>query len=160
MKAAVPKPTARTSLRIALIAFGCLPLLGWIPASTPWLGSLSDLLATALGFACQNDPSRALAPLGEAMPVCARCSGLYFGVGLGAALCAPTLRRESLWVWLGFALLLMGLDVATEQLHMRPPYATLRLITGLLVAYPAALLALGIAQTSASAKRRSAMRTV
>ncbi|MEN9577298.1 MAG: hypothetical protein RJA70_307 [Pseudomonadota bacterium] len=115
-----------------------------MPGDIPVLGSFGSLLRTALSLACQNDPARAFAPGGEPLAVCARCSGLYFGLAAGALVLRPRLRRAAAWAWLGCGLFVMGLDVATEQLLMRPPSATLRLVTGLLVSYPALLLALAV----------------
>jgi uncharacterized membrane protein len=74
--------------------------------------------------------------LGHALPVCARCSGLYFGLGLGALFARPVLSARALRGWLMLASALMLLDVLSEALGLRPPWAPLRLLSGIALAYP------------------------
>ncbi len=114
-----------------LLTLGPLPflpaLLGrWahVPPVS-WLGAWFE-------FQCQQAPAR-LAP-GAA--VCTRCLGLYVGLALGALLLRPRLRPALMRVWVGFASLLMLLDVASEQLDLRGPHPLFRLLTGLLLAFP------------------------
>jgi hypothetical protein len=68
--------------------------------------------------------------------VCARCSGIYFGFGLGALIRRPELSPRALRAAVGAAALLMLGDVLLERYGFHRPWATLRLVTGLLLAYP------------------------
>lgn len=125
-----------------------------LPESVPFLGTVSHFLQLVLGAACQDQPSRALAPFGHALAVCARCTGLYLGLALGAVLMWPRMRAPVTWACLGCGLFLMALDVATETVGLRPPHAWLRLLTGLQVSYPAALIALAAYPKEQTATRR------
>ena len=69
--------------------------------------------------------------------VCARCLGLYVGVGVGALIVRPRLRAPWLEVWLALTVLAMLADVASEALGWRPAWAPLRLATGLALGYTA-----------------------
>lgn len=128
-------------LRLLLVLIGTLPLWSFVPNDTTLLGPIARSVSALLGSVCQQDLSRAL-PIFEASLPCARCSGLYFGVGLGAWLPRPTLSSGRLWTWFGFGLAIIALDVATEVLRMRPASAWMRLLTGIILAYPASLLAI------------------
>jgi uncharacterized membrane protein len=68
--------------------------------------------------------------------VCVRCFGIYLGLGLGALILRPHLSTWPLRIWVGFAAVVMVLDVWTELLGMRPESAWLRLLTGILLSYP------------------------
>ena len=72
--------------------------------------------------------------------VCARCLGLYVGLGLGALIGRPRLATPRLELWLAGAALAMGADVATEALGWRAPWALLRFATGLALAYAAGVI--------------------
>lgn len=140
-------------LRAALLGFGALPLLTLIPSSASVVGGLADGLGAVMGLACQDNPSRALSPLGQPMSVCARCTGLYLGLFGSALLLRPGFRRPALWLWLSVGLTAVFLDVATEWLRMRPPSAALRVATGMMASYPAGLLALGIGRSITKGRR-------
>ena len=130
-------PSARSLPRVALILFGLSPIasLGLGDSALGWL------LRSWFELQCFRDPSRLLGMVGVTLPLCSRCAGLYFGLALGAAWARPRLRRSVLLTWFGCSLLIMLLDVLSEQLGMRPAASSLRLATGLLVAYPASVLA-------------------
>ena len=102
----------------------------------PGLSLIGDGFAAWFDFQCHREPERSLSFLGQVLPVCSRCLGIYLGLGLGALILRPKLRLWPLRIWVGTAALVMVLDVATELLGMRPEWAPLRLITGLLLAYP------------------------
>lgn len=74
--------------------------------------------------------------VGHSLPVCARCTGIYFGLAAGALLALPRLGSLTLRVWLLTASALMLLEVLSEARGFRPPVASLRLATGALFAYP------------------------
>ncbi len=76
---------------------------------------------------------------GDLLPVCSRCAGIYVGLGLGAALLRPRLGVWPLRIWVGFAALVMILDVATETLGMRPELGSFRFTTGAFLSFPVAV---------------------
>ena len=96
-------------------------------------GSAAALLDGWFRFQCERDPVRMLG-VGA---VCARCLGLYVGLGAGALLLRPRLGGRRLELWLAVAVVAMLLDVASEALGWRPAWAPLRLATGLALGYPA-----------------------
>ena len=80
-------------------------------------------------FACHHRPDRTLHLRGRPLPVCARCTGLYAGYGLG------------LVFWLGWAklswplalllVLPLAFDGLTQRLGWRESNNVMRLATGL-----------------------------
>jgi len=123
-------------VRALLGAFALAPFVPLVAQSVPGLAGLASGLERWFSFQCQRDPTRALWLLGQPLPVCARCSGIYWGFGLGALVARPRLRTGRLRAWVLAASLLMVLDVATEALGMRPAWAPLRVLSGALLAYP------------------------
>jgi hypothetical protein len=119
-------------LRALLVALGVAP---FVPALAP-LGGLSHALEAWFAFQCERDPSRMLA-VGA---VCARCLGLYVGLGLGALVARPRLAYPRLELALGGAVALLLLDVASESFDWRGPSGPLRLFTGLALGYLAGVL--------------------
>lgn len=113
-------------------------LLPWLPALTEnvWgLSKLGHLVEVWFAFQCHREPDRMLVGL-TLVPVCARCFGIYTGLGLGALVSRPRLSNRPLFVWVAVAGVLMILDVVTEMLALRPPSSLLRLATGLLLSWP------------------------
>lgn len=129
-------------LRWAFLTLALLQLLAFAPTQWFVLGPLGQLSHQLLGGVCANAPDRSLSLAGVPSAVCARCLGLYLGLGLGV-LYNPSWRSESATVAFALGLLFMALDVATEWLGMRAPCSPLRLLTGLCVAVPAAWLVCG-----------------
>lgn len=142
--AASEAPPTRLGLALGWTARVALVLVGLSPFFPPLLGDVPGLSWLAAGaeswfeYQCHRDPARSLHVVGWVLPVCVRCSGIYFGLGLGALILRPRLGAWPLRLWVGGAALVMILDVATETLGMRPEYAPLRLVTGMLLAYPVA----------------------
>ncbi|HWZ90890.1 MAG TPA: DUF2085 domain-containing protein [Polyangiaceae bacterium] len=132
------------ALRALLGSVALLPFLPWLLHGVPGLSGLADACERWFSFQCQRDPSRALYAFGHALPVCARCSGIYFGFGLGACVARPHLGAPLLRRWVAVACLFMLLDVLSEALGMRAPWAPLRVMSGMLLAYP-----VGVASLSA-----------
>lgn len=132
MNGPAPRPRALRLLpavvRALLLAVGIAPFL---PRAFP---SASQPLQAWFAFQCSRAASRML-PIDVA--VCARCLGIYVGFGLGALTLWPRLRPLPARLVIGVAALVMMLDVASEALGMRPPAPWFRLLTGLLLAYPA-----------------------
>ncbi len=118
--------------RVVLAAIGVSPFL---PVLMTHVGAapLAALLDGWFRFQCERDPVRMLG-LGA---VCARCLGLYVGLGAGGLVARPRLAGRRLELWLALAVLAMLLDVASESLGWRPAWAPLRLVTGLVLGYPA-----------------------
>lgn len=124
------------AVRGLLVVVGLSPWLPALAAELPLLEPLATLVETWFGFQCHRDPSRALTFGSLALPVCARCFGIYAGLGLGALVLRPRLEPRYLRLWLAGSVLVMLLDVATELLAMRPESPALRVVTGALLAWP------------------------
>jgi uncharacterized membrane protein len=126
----------RWALWAVLVSAALWPLL---PALTPRgsaLGTPARLLQAWFELHCAREPSRSLFLGAIQLSVCARCSGIYWGLGLGALVRRPDVSQGPLRLWLALAALLMLADVAAERagLHASWPFA--RVATGLLLAYP------------------------
>jgi uncharacterized membrane protein len=134
--------TAR-AVRAALIAVGFSPFLTAWARELPVLGVLARASDAWFAFQCERDAARLLA-WPPHLPVCSRCLGIYMGLGLGAALVRPRLSPRALAVWAAFGALAMALDVASETLGLRPPWAPLRLATGLALAYPVSVAVISV----------------
>jgi uncharacterized membrane protein len=122
--------------RVLLVGLGLLPLLPPLLHRVPALSVLADACERWFTFQCQRDPQRVLYVLGQPLPVCARCTGIYFGLGAGALLGRPRLEPRALRTWVTIASALMLLDVLSEALGLRPAWAPLRVFSGALLAYP------------------------
>jgi uncharacterized membrane protein len=133
-----------TIVRGLLIAVGALPLVPRLLARTP----AADLFMCWFRFQCQRDPARTLSVFGQALPVCARCSGIYLGAALGALILRPRLEPRELRLWLAVASALMLADVLSEVFALRPAWAPLRVVSGALLSYP-----VGAALVHAARKR-------
>ena len=117
---------------------GVLMLVGlspFLPALFERVGAApaAQALDAWFHFQCERDPARML----TVGAVCARCLGLYVGLGLGALVARPRLGSRRLELWLALAALAMLADVGSEWLGWRPAWAPLRLGTGLALGYPA-----------------------
>jgi uncharacterized membrane protein len=128
-------PRAR-ALRVLLAAVLLLPFVPRLTRGIPGLSLLGELTLRWFGFQCQRDASRSLVFLGEALPVCARCSGIYLGFGLGALLLRPRLGPTWLRAWVLLASALMLLDVLSEAFGFRSAWAPLRVLSGAVLSYP------------------------
>lgn len=120
----------------AAASVGLWPLLPHAGAWWSPLRAAYRALEPWFALHCQLDPSRGVSVAGLPLAVCARCSGIYFGFGLGALIRRPQLSPRALRYATGAAALLMLGDVQLERYGWHPPWATLRLVTGLLLAYP------------------------
>ena len=124
------------AVRVLLIAIGLSPWLPALASLLPGLEPLASLLESWFGLQCHRDPSRALTFGSVQLPVCARCFGIYAGLGWGALVLCPRLEPKYLRLWLVSSVVVMLLDVATELLEMRPAWPALRVVTGALLAWP------------------------
>jgi uncharacterized membrane protein len=123
---------------LVAVARALLVLVGLSPFAPPLLAAagatpLAGVLDAWFRFQCERDPLRMLG-VGA---VCARCLGLYVGLGAGALLARPRLGGHRLELWLAVAALAMLADVGSEWLGWRAAWAPLRLATGLFLGYPA-----------------------
>jgi uncharacterized membrane protein len=127
----------RTS-RIFLLACGVLPVVTWAAAAAGLDGGPFVLAEAWFDLQCHNLARRSFALLGEPLPVCTRCLGIYLGLG-AAALSGARLRIR--WTWLlafmWIAAALIAVDVLTESAGWRPASAPLRFLTGALFALAA-----------------------
>jgi uncharacterized membrane protein len=127
---------------LGLSALGAVALLPFLPVLSrilPGASVLEQLLNPWFELHCERDPSRTLTLGGTPLAVCARCTGIYLGVGGGAVLRRPSLSAAQLR---GFALVaaaLMLLDVLAEQRGWHAAWPGFRLLTGVLLAYPLGL---------------------
>jgi uncharacterized membrane protein len=122
--------------RVLLLLAGLAPFLPGLLHGIPGLRVLGGWVDAWLELQCGRDPDRMLA-VGAA---CARCLGIYGGLGLGGLVARPRLPAGRL---LGFALGglgLLALDVGSETLLGRPAWAPLRVATGLAFGYPVGVL--------------------
>jgi uncharacterized membrane protein len=71
---------------------------------------------------------------------CARCLGIYVGLGLAGLIARPRLPVGTLLRFTLGGLALLALDVGSETLLDRPSWAPLRVATGLAFAYPVGVL--------------------
>jgi len=131
-----------------LVAVALLPFVPRLTRAIPGLSLLGELTLRWFGFQCQRDAARSLVFLGEALPVCARCSGIYLGFGLGALLLRPRLRPTWLRAWVLLASALMLPDVLSEACGFRPAWAPLRVLSGAILSYP-----VGVAVVHAARQR-------
>lgn len=125
-----------TIVRVVFVVIGVSPFLPLVLAGVPLLSALGELFESWFAFQCHREPERSLHVFGWLLPVCSRCTGIYWGLGLGALILHPRLGVWPLRIWVGFAAVVMVLDVWTEMLGMRPASAWLRVATGILLAYP------------------------
>lgn len=84
---------------------------------------------------CHRRPERTLAFCGEPMPLCSRCAGIALGLALGAVIAwpSPSLRVTRLLALV--AVLLMLVDIVTQDLGVHPVWHASRLGTGVLAGY-------------------------
>ena len=120
-------------LRALLVLVGFAPFVPALAAHWAPLRGLADALAAWFALQCERDPARMLS-FGA---VCARCLGLYVGLGLGALAARPRAAWPRLELALVAAVALLLADVGSEAWGWRGPSASLRLVTGLLLGYVA-----------------------
>jgi uncharacterized membrane protein len=121
---------------VLLSSIALLPLLSVLSVLVPSLAPVERLFRPWFELHCERDPARTLRLWGVPFGVCARCSGIYFGLGLGAAVRRPRLSASALRGWVLAAVALMLADVALERYGLHGPAASWRVLTGLLLAYP------------------------
>ncbi len=121
--------------RTSFILVGTMPW--WLPvakAALP-LGLIGDALELPFMFVCHRIGARTLSLLGEAMPLCSRCAGIFTGLALGAATCWPRLTVARARWWLAGGGVLMLADVITQDMGVHPVWHETRLATGALLGW-------------------------
>jgi uncharacterized membrane protein len=124
------------SVRAVLVVVGLLPFLPGLLERVPGLALVGHWIDAWLEFQCGRDPERMLG-VGAA---CARCLGIYGGLGLGALILRPRVPPATLFRFVLAGLALLALDVGSEALLDRSAWAPLRIATGLAFGYPAGVL--------------------
>jgi uncharacterized membrane protein len=124
------------TVRVLLVLVGLFPFLPGLLERVPGLQVLGHWIDAWLELQCGRDPARMLG-VGAA---CARCLGIYAGLGLGGLIARPRLPFGTLLRLTLGGLALLALDVGSEVLLDRPAWAPLRVLTGLAFAYPAAIM--------------------
>lgn len=140
---------------LACLLLACFALSPLLPVLAHYLPTAAPLQrAAGLWFElhCERDPARTLSLAGVPLAVCARCSGIYFGIGLGALWRAPALSARATRLWVGCGAALMLLDVLLEERGFHRPWAALRVLTGVLLAYPVGV---GLGQLLTRAPKRA-----
>lgn len=123
-------------VRGALVFAGVAPWLPGLLDGVPVLEALGIALDAWFSMQCHREPERSLLIASKQLPVCARCFGIYLGLGLGALVLHPRLSPRVLRGWVVAAVLVMLVDVTSELFDMRPESALLRVGTGLCLAWP------------------------
>jgi uncharacterized membrane protein len=141
---------ARLLGAVLLGAFALSPLLPLLTRHWPEAAGVERVFALWFDVHCERDPARTSSLGGVPLAVCARCSGIYFGLGLGAIVRRPRLSPPALRYWVMVGAALMLLDVVLEEQGLHGPWPTLRLLSGLALAYPVGV-GLGAALTRAPA---------
>jgi uncharacterized membrane protein len=148
----------RLAALVALVSLALLPLLPHLTALLPGLAPVERAAGGWFDLHCHRDPARTPHPLGVPLAVCARCSGIYFGLGAGALLRRPQLTPRALRLWVALAATVMIADVLLETYALHGPWSLLRLTTGALMGYPVGV-ALGHATLGGSRSRASQLPT-
>lgn len=102
------------------------------------LHGLSELLDDPWTLTCHRIPDRTMSILGSKMPMCSRCTGVVTGLGLGLIIGRPYRGPRVLWITLAMASALVLLEMQTQNWGWHPIWHPTRILTGFLLAYPAA----------------------
>lgn len=130
------------ALRVArgiMIGLALLPIA--VPLCEAWRPThiFGTLLRSLYGLQCHQRAIRSLAWFCLPLPVCARCFGIYSGIGLAGLVCRPRLRMDAYKAWMLIGATLVTMDVASEWLQLRPANAGFRFVVGALLAYGTSL---------------------
>jgi uncharacterized membrane protein len=121
--------------RASFIVGGALPwVLAPARAALP-LGPIGTLLDGAFFLMCHRRPERTLVLSGLPMPLCSRCAGIALGLALGAIVAWPSPSARASRIAVVIAILLMAIDIVTQDLGIHPVWHATRLATGGLLGY-------------------------
>jgi uncharacterized membrane protein len=87
-------------------------------------------------FLCHRMPERILSIGGVPMPMCSRCAGIWLGLSISAAAAWPPVSIKVLRVVFPIALVLMAIEVFTQDMGWHPVFHPTRILSGLLVSIP------------------------
>ena len=117
-------------MRSALVLIGALPYLAFALGGGPlWLSQW-------FRFQCHGRADRTLSWGAQLLPVCSRCLGIYSGLALAGLLALPRISARARRLWLVSAAAGMVLEVSVQDGTGHAPIHLLRLVTGLLLAWP------------------------
>lgn len=132
-------------MRGLFLLFGAAPVLPPV-LERVGLSGIARVLDAWFALQCERDPARMLG-VGA---VCARCLGIYWGVGLAGAVGAPRWELRKLeWGLFGAAALMLA-DVLTEAMAWRGAAAAVRVGTGVTLGYAAGAVVLAVLRPRAS----------
>lgn len=134
MRRARARPRWWGALLLALLSLS--PLLSLLARYVPATALLERAALFWFELHCERDPARTLSLFGVPLLVCARCFGIYAGIGLGALLRFPALSAHATRLWVGVGAALMLLDVSAEDHGLHGSWPALRVLSGVLLAYP------------------------
>ena len=128
---------------IATVISGAAVLCAWAVAE-----GASPRWKNLFRFFCHGMPERSLTVFGEAMPICARCFGIYMGLlaGIAVYVLLPWIQERAARILLYMALVPIGVDGLTQAVGLRVSTNPLRIATGLAVAIAFAMWALAAVQ--------------
>ncbi|MGC4065764.1 MAG: DUF2085 domain-containing protein [Polyangiaceae bacterium] len=147
-------PGSAVAVGIAFTALALLPWLTVLLRRIPLMHRSSLVLERLYGLQCHQRLGRSFVIWGEHLPVCARCTGVYLGLGLAVWIGRPRLRLDALKAWMLASALLLVADVASELVGLRPANALFRAFTGVLLAYGIGLVVWQWATRSAGTRAR------
>jgi len=127
------------AIRALFVVAAIVPLLAPLLESVAWSAPLGAVLRALYSLQCHQRVGRSFTIFGATLPVCARCYGIYFGLGLAGLVGRPRLRIDAYKAWILVGAVVVVLDVATEWLGLRPANAWVRVGTGGALAYGIAL---------------------
>lgn len=127
-------------VRALLFVAGSLPFISWSLSSVNSSRALVRFLDRWFQVQCHGRLERSIALAGQFFPVCSRCLGIYAGLALAAVVARPKLPQRIRRAWLLAAAAFMVGEVVVQERTGHAPIHALRLLTGLLLAYPVALI--------------------
>jgi uncharacterized membrane protein len=137
----------KATIRSAVVLAGALPFISW---SLSQFSDAARLLAPWFQLQCHGRLDRTLALSGRYFPVCSRCLGIYAGLLVAGVVARPLLSASARRGWLLAAAALMVLEVYVQDTTGHRPYHALRLLTGMLLAWPVALTLIAAATSTTS----------
>lgn len=141
--------SSRSLVRLGLVLAGALPYLSFALHGGPaWLSAW-------FRFQCHGRAERTVEFAGRLFPVCSRCMGIYSGLALAAVLAWPDVSARARRLWLVAAAALMVAEVVVQERTGHAPIHALRLLTGLLLAWPVALTLLAASPSAPTETARS-----
>lgn len=124
-------------MRLPVIAL-TVAAIAWavsLPLAAAWPSAFASAVHAVGHLVCHQRPERSFAWSGRAWPVCARCTGIYFGAAAGLVI-APWLSRDLARVprlvrrWLALASMPIVASLLFEWTSGIVPFNSLRAATG------------------------------